>query len=221
MMVLIDHAELRKRIYAGRFLTTLFHIDVEGTKHRVIPRDFQLDPVKDLPMHVDFLRVAEGAVIRVNVAVKVLNADQSPGVKRGGAVNIVTHTIEVMCPVETHSGIDRRRYFRARHQPFQAPQRRQAAAERARDRAWRHHAGHGGAAVRLRGRNEGRRRSGCCRRCRCRRRCCRGRGARRRRCGSRCSSAWRRARCCARWRSGRGGGCRRRAGQVRQEVRGG
>ena len=100
-MVLMDHAELRKRIYAGRFLTTLFHIDVEGTKHRVIPRDFQLDPVKDLPMHVDFLRVAEGAVIRVNVAVKVLNADQSPGVKRGGAVNIVTHTIEVMCPVET------------------------------------------------------------------------------------------------------------------------
>ena len=100
-MVLIEHDELRKRIYAGRFLTTLFHIDIDGTKHRVIPRDFQLDAIKDLPMHVDFLRVAEGAVIRVNVAVKVLNSDQSPGVKRGGAVNIVTHTIEVMCPVET------------------------------------------------------------------------------------------------------------------------
>jgi large subunit ribosomal protein L25 len=99
-MVLIEHDELRKRIYAGRFLTTLFHIDLDGAKHRVIPRDFQLDPVKDLPMHVDFLRVAEGAVIRVNVAVKVLNSDQSPGVKRGGAVNIVTHTIEVMCPAE-------------------------------------------------------------------------------------------------------------------------
>src|ERR1035441_9018599 len=100
-MVTLDHTELSRRIYAGRFLTTLFHIDVDGTKHRVIPRDFQLDPVKDLPMHVDFLRVSEGAVIRVNVAVKVLNADQSPGVKRGGAVNIVTHTIEGMCPVET------------------------------------------------------------------------------------------------------------------------
>jgi large subunit ribosomal protein L25 len=100
-MVTLDHTELHRRIYAGRFLTTLFHLDVDGTKHRVIPRDFQLDPVKDLPMHVDFLRVSEGAVIRVNVAVKVLNADQSPGVKRGGAVNIVTHTIEVMCPVET------------------------------------------------------------------------------------------------------------------------
>ncbi len=101
MMVQIDHAELRKRIYAGRFLTTLFHVDVDGTKHRVIPRDFQLDPVKDQPMHVDFLRVSEGAMIRVNVAVHVLNAEQSPGVKRGGAVNVVTHTVQVMCPAES------------------------------------------------------------------------------------------------------------------------
>ena len=100
-MVQLDHTELNRRIYAGRFLTTLFHLDVDGTKHRVIPRDFQLDPVKGSPVHVDFLRVSEGAVIRVNVALKVLNADQSPGVKRGGAVNIVTHTIEVMCPVES------------------------------------------------------------------------------------------------------------------------
>ena len=65
MMVTLDHAELRQRIYAGRFLTTLYNLDVDGTKHRVIPRDFQLDAIKDLPMHVDFLRVAEGATIRV------------------------------------------------------------------------------------------------------------------------------------------------------------
>jgi large subunit ribosomal protein L25 len=101
IMVQIDHAELRKRIYAGRFLTTLFHVDVDGTKHRVIPRDFQLDPVKDQPVHVDFLRVAEGALIRVKVAVHVLNAEQSPGVKRGGAVNVVTHTVQVLCPAES------------------------------------------------------------------------------------------------------------------------
>jgi large subunit ribosomal protein L25 len=100
MMVLLEHDELRKRIYAGRFLTTLYHLDVDGTKHRVIPRDFQLDAIKDLPMHVDFLRVAEGAMIRVNVAVRVLNADQSPGVKRGGAVNVVTHTVELSCPAD-------------------------------------------------------------------------------------------------------------------------
>ncbi|MDP2409124.1 MAG: 50S ribosomal protein L25/general stress protein Ctc [Pseudolabrys sp.] len=100
LMVLLEHDELRKRIYGGRFLTTLFHLDVEGTKHRVIPRDFQLDVIKDLPMHVDFLRVAEGAMIRVKVAVHVLNAETSPGVKRGGAVNIVTHTVDVLCPAE-------------------------------------------------------------------------------------------------------------------------
>jgi large subunit ribosomal protein L25 len=100
VMVLIEHDELKKRIYAGRFLTTLYELDVEGTKHRVIPRDFQLDALKDLPMHVDFLRVSEGATIRVHIPVHVLNTDQSPGVKRGGAVNIVTHTVEVVCPAD-------------------------------------------------------------------------------------------------------------------------
>ncbi|MEJ2378365.1 MAG: 50S ribosomal protein L25/general stress protein Ctc [Pseudolabrys sp.] len=100
LMVLIEHDELKKRIYQGRFLTTLYELDIEGEKHRVIPRDFQLDALKDLPMHVDFLRVSAGASIRVHVPVHVLNTDQSPGVKRGGAVNIVTHTLEVVCPAE-------------------------------------------------------------------------------------------------------------------------
>ena len=63
--VSIDHAELKQRIYAGRFLTTIYELDVDGTKQRVIPRDFQLDAVKDLPVHVDFLRLGEGAHIRV------------------------------------------------------------------------------------------------------------------------------------------------------------
>ncbi len=100
MMVLIEHDELRKRIYGGRFLTTLYELDVDGEKHRVIPRDFQLDALKDLPMHVDFMRVSEGARIRVHIPVHVLNSDQSPGVKRGGAVNIVTHNVEVLCPAD-------------------------------------------------------------------------------------------------------------------------
>ena len=101
LLVTLDHDELRNRIYAGRFLTTLYNLDVDGTKHRVIPRDFQLDAIKDLPMHVDFLRVAEGAKIRVHIPVHVLNTDQSPGVKRGCAVNIVTHSVEIECPAES------------------------------------------------------------------------------------------------------------------------
>ncbi len=100
MTISVDHAELKQRIYAGRFLTTIYDLDVDGTKHRVIPRDFQLDPVKDLPVHVDFLRVGLGAKIRVRIPVHVMNADQAPGVKRGGTVNIVTHAVEVICPAD-------------------------------------------------------------------------------------------------------------------------
>jgi large subunit ribosomal protein L25 len=96
----LDYKELQQRIFAGRFLTTLYDVDVDGTKYRVIPRDFQLDPVRDKPIHVDFLRLGEGAVIRVRIPVHIMNADQSPGVKRGGTVNIVTHAVEVECPAD-------------------------------------------------------------------------------------------------------------------------
>jgi large subunit ribosomal protein L25 len=96
----LDFKELRQRIYAGHFLTTVLNVDVDGTKHRVIPRDFQLDPVKDNPIHVDFLRLGEGAMVRVRVPIHVKNADQAPGIKRGGTVNIVTHTIAVLCSAD-------------------------------------------------------------------------------------------------------------------------
>src|SRR3974390_2458703 len=100
LTISVDHAELKQRIYAGRFLTTIYELDVDGAKQRVIPRDFQLDAVRDLPLHVDFLRLGEGAQIRVRIPVHVMNADQAPGVKRGGAVNIVTHTVEVVCSAD-------------------------------------------------------------------------------------------------------------------------
>ncbi|MGH6742191.1 MAG: 50S ribosomal protein L25/general stress protein Ctc [Bradyrhizobium sp.] len=96
----VEDKELRQRILAGRFLTTIYDIDLEGKKHRVIPRDFHLDPVKDFPIHVDFMRLGEGATIRISVPLHVERADASPGVKRGGTVNIVTHTIELECSVD-------------------------------------------------------------------------------------------------------------------------
>jgi large subunit ribosomal protein L25 len=96
----VDDAELRQRILAGRFLTTIYDIDLEGNKHRVIPRDFQLDAVRDFPLHVDFMRLGEGATIRVSVPLHIVNAESAPGVKRGGTVNIVTHTIDLECSVD-------------------------------------------------------------------------------------------------------------------------
>jgi len=98
LAIAVDHVDIRTKIYAGHFLTTLYDIDLDGKKHRVIPRDYQLDPVKDFPIHVDFMRLAEGALVRVNVPVHVINSEQSPGVKRGGAVNIVTHSLPLRCP---------------------------------------------------------------------------------------------------------------------------
>jgi large subunit ribosomal protein L25 len=96
----VDDRELRQRILAGRFLTTVYDIDLEGKKHRVIPRDFHLDPVRDFPLHVDFMRLGEGATIRVSIPLHVLKAESSPGVKRGGTVNIVTHAIDLECSVD-------------------------------------------------------------------------------------------------------------------------
>jgi len=96
----VDDRDLRQRILAGRFLTTIYDIELEGRKHRVIPRDFHLDPVRDFPLHVDFMRLGEGATIRISVPLHVERADASPGVKRGGTVNIVTHAIELECSVD-------------------------------------------------------------------------------------------------------------------------
>ena len=97
LAISLDYIELHHHIFVGHFLTTIHDVEIDGVKHRVIPRDFQLDAVRDLPLHVDFMRLGEGATIRVNIPIHVQNADQSPGVKRGGTVSIVTHTIEVRC----------------------------------------------------------------------------------------------------------------------------
>src|ERR1700761_7352818 len=88
---------VHRSIFAGHFLTTIHDVEVDGVKHRVIPRDFQLDAVRDRPLHVDFMRLGEGATIRVSIPVHIRNAEQSPGVKRGGTVSIVTHSVEVRC----------------------------------------------------------------------------------------------------------------------------
>lgn len=96
----LDATELTRRIYAGHFLTTLFSVDVDGEKHEVISRGFQLDPLRDHPTHVDFQRVAPGATIRVAVPVKFTNHDAAPGIKRGGTLNIVRHTVEFFCPAD-------------------------------------------------------------------------------------------------------------------------
>ena len=96
----ISYNEAMKSIYAGGFLSHVITVDVDGNKHRVIPRDYQLDPVKDFALHVDFLRVGANTKLNVQVAVHFINQDQSPGIKRGGVLNIVHHTVELSVPAD-------------------------------------------------------------------------------------------------------------------------
>jgi len=96
----LDYNELWKQVLKGHFTSTVFNVKVDGKSHRVIPRDVQFDPVKDLPIHVDLLRIGKDGVIRVAVPVKFANEALSPGLKRGGVLNIVRHDVEVYCPYD-------------------------------------------------------------------------------------------------------------------------
>lgn len=90
--------DIDKHYQTGRFTSTLFVLDVEGEKMRVIPREVQVDPVSDRPIHADFQRLIAGARIRLFIPVHFNNHGDSPGLKRGGVLNIVRHEIEFSCP---------------------------------------------------------------------------------------------------------------------------
>ena len=97
----LDYNEAHRLIYAGHFLTNILELDIEGRKERVIPRDYQLDVIKDTPLHVDFLRLRAGSKLKVAVPVHVINAEGAPGIKRGGSVNLVQHTVELLVPADS------------------------------------------------------------------------------------------------------------------------
>jgi large subunit ribosomal protein L25 len=94
----ISTNEVTKKIHAGGFMTTIATIDVDGEKISVLPKDYQLDPVRDFTMHVDFLRVSADTQVTVEVPVHFINEEKSPGIKIGGVLNIVRHAVEFHCP---------------------------------------------------------------------------------------------------------------------------
>ncbi len=96
----VPYKILDMKIHAGRFLSTPVMIDIDGQKQRVIPRDFQLHPVRDTPVHVDFLRIGANARINLDIPVEFINDQQAPGIKRGGVLNVVRHTVELIVPAD-------------------------------------------------------------------------------------------------------------------------
>ncbi|MGP2493432.1 50S ribosomal protein L25/general stress protein Ctc [Mesorhizobium sp. PUT5] len=101
LAIALSYKEIYYKIHGGAFLTTVATIDVDGKKIQVLPKDYQLDPVKDFPMHVDFLRVSKNTQVNVNVPVRFINEEKSPGIKRGGTLNVVRHEVEFHCPANS------------------------------------------------------------------------------------------------------------------------
>jgi large subunit ribosomal protein L25 len=96
-MIALDSHMMAKQLRRSGFLNHIFEIVIDGRKQRVLPREVQTHPVTGAALHLDFLRVSATSEITINVAVVFVNEAQSPGLKRGGVLNVVSHEIEVIC----------------------------------------------------------------------------------------------------------------------------
>lgn len=98
LAIALSYKDIYYKIHGGGFLTTVATIDVDGQKIQVLPKDYELDPVRDFPTHVDFLRIGKDTAVKVDIPVHFINEEASPGIKRGGTLNIVRHEVEFHCP---------------------------------------------------------------------------------------------------------------------------
>jgi len=93
----VEEKLLAKLLSSGHFMNTVVMIDVGGKPNRTLPKDIQFHPVSDRPVHVDFLRIGEHSQVAVNVPVVFTGEEASPGLKRGGVLNVVRHDLELVC----------------------------------------------------------------------------------------------------------------------------
>ncbi|HCR85969.1 MAG TPA: 50S ribosomal protein L25 [Alphaproteobacteria bacterium] len=95
----VNARELSLAINRGKFFSKVIEFDINGTKVKTIPQDVQIHPVKDTPIHADFIKVDEKSEFKVTVPVEFVNIDKAPGLKRGGILNTVRRTVEVWCTI--------------------------------------------------------------------------------------------------------------------------
>ena len=93
----VEEKLLVKQLSGGHFMNTIVMVDIGGQAVRTLPKDVAFHPVTDRPIHADFLRLAEGATVQVNVPVSFVNEEASPGLERGGVLNVVRHDLELEC----------------------------------------------------------------------------------------------------------------------------
>jgi large subunit ribosomal protein L25 len=97
VLIALDGVELLKHLRQPGFMAHVFEITVDGARERVLPREVQHDPVSGKPLHVDFMRFSAETRIHVEVQVKFANEDKAPGLKKGGVLNVVHHTLDLVC----------------------------------------------------------------------------------------------------------------------------
>jgi large subunit ribosomal protein L25 len=93
----VEAKELARQMGTGHFMNSIVMIDVGGKTVRALPKDVAVHPVTDRPLHADFLRLARDAKIQVAVPVLFINEEDSPGLKKGGVLNVVRHELELVC----------------------------------------------------------------------------------------------------------------------------
>lgn len=97
-MIHVEQKELVKLLMTGHFMNSIVNIEIGGKTVRTLPKDVAFHPVTDRPLHVDFLRMTGDSMVEVQVPVVFVNEDASPGLKKGGVLNIVRHELELLCP---------------------------------------------------------------------------------------------------------------------------
>ncbi|HKT86127.1 MAG TPA: 50S ribosomal protein L25/general stress protein Ctc [Novosphingobium sp.] len=96
----VEEKELTRQLMTGHFFNSIVEVEVNGKKFRTLPKDVAFHPVTDRPLHADFLRLAKGATVNVNVPVSFANEELAPGLKRGGVLNVVRHDLELVCDAD-------------------------------------------------------------------------------------------------------------------------
>ncbi|MXO50583.1 50S ribosomal protein L25/general stress protein Ctc [Qipengyuania gaetbuli] len=99
-LIHVEAKELVRQLNTGHFMNSIVEIELGGKKLKTLPKDVSLHPVNDRPEHVDFLRLTKGAKVEVNVPVVFANEEKSPGLKKGGVLNIVRHELDLICDAD-------------------------------------------------------------------------------------------------------------------------
>ena len=97
MSIHVEEKLLTRMLSTGHFMNSVIMVDAGGTPHRTLPKDVQFHPVSSRPIHVDFLRIGAHSQVHVNVPVHFIDEEESPGIKRGGVLNLVRHDLELVC----------------------------------------------------------------------------------------------------------------------------